>query len=414
MQDAHCMSCFHRWDDSTLRSFFNKTWMNGDYKKHREKILFEQEKQKLPDTQPMVRNFREAQELRSRIHENQAEYTRLRREIFHVRQRIWQDNHRAENLEANNYRGREGEGGQSSRSEEYIFPCPLEDCRGYIDPSGSCGTCDASVCCQCGEESGDEHTCNPDNVASFRAIKRSSRRCPGCRVPIQRIDGCSQMWCVLCKTAYDYNTGKIIRTTIHNPHYFEYLRTVTDGEIPRQPGDNFCDDNPIPRAYVLIQRCRSEPEMIQRSGALERVSGRELGPILSEDQVNLVVYRCEMLMQFCRQLLHIYDVTVTEIRRHQQDQDHADLRLRYLLNEIDDEAMKTQLQRREKKLNKDRLCLEIYEMVCVTGGTYLHEYVRREKPLSEIHQLITRLKNYTNSHLHKIERQYHMQAPEYV
>jgi hypothetical protein len=60
------------------------------------------------------------------------------------------------------------------------------------------------------------------------------------------------MWCTAdnCKTAFSWNSGKIINGTIHNPHYYEWLRRNNNGEIPRNPGDIPCGGFPGYDAYV--------------------------------------------------------------------------------------------------------------------------------------------------------------------
>ena len=61
-------------------------------------------------------------------------------------------------------------------------------------------------------------------------------------MPIHKTQGCDQMFCVECKTVFSWRTGNIQTGVIHNPHYFEWLRnTTTNGNIPRQPGDDPCE-----------------------------------------------------------------------------------------------------------------------------------------------------------------------------
>ena len=68
------------------------------------------------------------------------------------------------------------------------------------------------------------HECNPDDVASAQAVRRDAKPCPKCSMAISKIDGCDQMWCVGCKTAFSWRTGKIQTGVIHNPHFFEWQR----------------------------------------------------------------------------------------------------------------------------------------------------------------------------------------------
>ena len=67
------------------------------------------------------------------------------------------------------------------------------------------------------------------------------------------VRNCDQMWCVSegCNTAFSWNSGKVISGTVHNPHYYEWLRRTT-GSVPRAPGDNPCDIPNIGMFYRLM------------------------------------------------------------------------------------------------------------------------------------------------------------------
>jgi hypothetical protein len=83
------------------------------------------------------------------------------------------------------------------------------------------------------------HVCNPDDVSSARLIREETKPCPTCTTRIYKIDGCDQMWCIECKTAFSWKSGEIVNGKIHNPHYYEYLRK-TQGFVPR--ADNPCQE----------------------------------------------------------------------------------------------------------------------------------------------------------------------------
>jgi hypothetical protein len=58
---------------------------------------------------------------------------------------------------------------------------------------------------------------------------------------VHRIDGCPQMWCTQCQTAFDYNTGKRIRGQVHNPHYAQWMQTQ-DGDARQNVENVECVD----------------------------------------------------------------------------------------------------------------------------------------------------------------------------
>ena len=50
-QSPHCMHCKVVWNNSFIRSNFSQTWLNKEYKHIREKLLFDIELAKIPETQ---------------------------------------------------------------------------------------------------------------------------------------------------------------------------------------------------------------------------------------------------------------------------------------------------------------------------------------------------------------------------
>lgn len=110
---------------------------------------------------------------------------------------------------------------------ERTVKCPKVDCPGYTRRGRACALCDTKSCKDCNATlaSGQEHACNPDDVASWTLIMESSKGCPKCGTPIQKVSGCNQMWCTVqgCNTAFDWSTGNVINGVIHNPHYHEWL-----------------------------------------------------------------------------------------------------------------------------------------------------------------------------------------------
>jgi hypothetical protein len=47
-EDPHCMGCRRGWTREVLDTILLTTWINGDYKKRREDILFDRERSRLP------------------------------------------------------------------------------------------------------------------------------------------------------------------------------------------------------------------------------------------------------------------------------------------------------------------------------------------------------------------------------
>jgi len=56
------------------------------------------------------------------------------------------------------------------------------------------------------------------------------RPCPSCRAPIERAEGCPQMFCVVCRTKFNWDTGRIIGEGegYSNGHHNEYTAAVRE------------------------------------------------------------------------------------------------------------------------------------------------------------------------------------------
>ena len=121
--------------------------------------------------------------------------------------------------------------------------CITPQCNGVIFSSDYiCTLCRIKLCEHCLEECKTEHVCNLELVESIKHIQNNSKMCPKCYQRIIKIDGCDQMFCVDCNTAFSWNTGKIETGRIHNPHYYEKLRSngITLEQVQNQ--DNQCNE----------------------------------------------------------------------------------------------------------------------------------------------------------------------------
>jgi hypothetical protein len=118
----------------------------------------------------------------------------------------------------------------------FTMKCPGAECRGFLSTGYKCGICERSTCAHCliqypiDDPQGEAHTCSEDDKKTVELIKKSCRNCPSCGMSIFRIEGCNQMFCTACNTAFDWATGQQLNTRqIHNPHYTDYLRRVDLG-----------------------------------------------------------------------------------------------------------------------------------------------------------------------------------------
>lgn len=112
-------------------------------------------------------------------------------------------------------------------AHQVLRRCPLENCKGVVDrKSLKCRTCASSVCFRCETPISEAapHACTLADVRSVETLRKETKLCPGCAVPIHKIgQGCDQMFCTRCRTAFRWSTGELDKSWIVlNPHAFRY------------------------------------------------------------------------------------------------------------------------------------------------------------------------------------------------
>jgi hypothetical protein len=266
------------------------------------------------------------------------------------------------------------------------------------NPSCSFGLCcseDGFECFLCGELSCpqckkcikdlwnmSQHNCDLSDKSSVEMIKSMAKPCPWCEVPIEKIDGCGQMWCSQCHTTFDWNTGRIERQHYHNPHFYSYQQKLYGDNMPTLPYANryipekimvecswrvYCEDDPF-----VLDALRSERELLEEYEMFE-----------------------------LNTLAHEFDVWDVPLARK-----------RYVLGNMTKKTFEKVLIRREKSHHKGiahrrvmenmlKSCGKImrdvgYGRKCPTDGIneIYREYENADEQLEEIHRLLPCGKKY--------------------
>jgi len=202
-----------------------------------------------------------------------------------------------------------------------------------------------------------------------------------------------QMFCTQCAVAFSWRTGAVVTNgVIHNPHYYEYLRR-TRGEVPRAPGDVPCGG--APTAYDLDAALRrAEPPM--QPADLRR------------------------LREIHRVLRHVQAIDLPRLRRDaQNDNDrNVDLRLQYLLNQIDRDEWRKKLQQREKRRERAFAVMQVYDMFCGLATDTLRGIVSDAISPEEGLQELKQLQGFADTSLDAISKRFNMRVkrlrPEYA
>ena len=328
ISNPHCMNCRNRWTYNILLSLFTKIFVNKTYREQRGAYLLDRAKSQLPIIMPYIdidnqieANLKLICQIIYEINIKSIRNGRTHKIIREIRQ-LKNEKFRLVQLskqlysQSFNWRFHRGLHRGDVGIHEYEEPCPIDNCRGFINKSNQrCVSCFTFVCRACakaigklvngsenivnGSENivngseipvpnqsshivngenivddghivddgnivdgcnttpvqnqsshivdgvnGDDnlklkqkekfdfnqlkktHVCKEDDIASIKEIRKHTRQCPSCKIPIHRISGCDTMWCTRCNTGFNWRTGIIIKNSnqLHNPHYLDFIR----------------------------------------------------------------------------------------------------------------------------------------------------------------------------------------------
>jgi hypothetical protein len=425
--DAHCMNCKVGWTREFLDNNFTKVFLNKDYKLHRQNILFDRERSMLPETQRIVCILSDVNKLykdtcsRLEVIKEQLELEEQLYSIL-VLERLPEYNLMENIVECTIYEDKMNESSKKivllkyekklldtrriklnafiqnpdsinqlkntkKEKTQFVRACPANNCKGFLSTAWKCGLCRVNVCNKCHEiKQDDDHVCNEDTVKTVELMKQDTRNCPKCAANIFKINGCNQIWCTQCHTAFDFKTGAI-ETHIHNPHYYEYLRQ-NGQQIPRAIGDNPGGGNcELLDIYTLIYN------------AGDRIRNR----------YNVDIIKLEEYYRFRNHIEHV------EIPKFQTDHvNNLDLRVKYMLNEIDETHFKELLQQREKKNQKKNEFLQVINMYQLVSRDILLK-LRDVATIADVNSVVAeldRLLEYFNKSSEIVGKRYKCVPPK--
>ena len=411
--NAHCMGCKAGWDRAFLCQNLKPTFVNEKYAKYRGSLLFEREKALLVETMQvalLTKHNKEIELILVPMRKEQSRLRNLRFEMYSKASRhvyknnvcVWQvekdadkkvqdleekinklsremsvinkRKHRATRPTTNTNTTKSAP--PPKAAPKYIRPCSADDCRGFISTAMKCTLCETQYCKNCHEITSETHICKQEDVQSAAAILKDSKSCPNCHVLTYRVSGCPQMWCTLCHAVWNWTTGNIEKGAVHNPHYFEYMRR---NGAPPLPNNN-------PRGC--------EDAQYQLDATVERLK---------------IGYRPMFAYQMVRIRNHVqyFRYTVDII------QDNRDLRIKYLLNEIDEAWFKRLLTQREKQADKKREYQQVLHMFSEVLLDLITKFVTSET-VEDALSLKSELKalcKYTNESLENIGKVYKCKHP---
>ena len=408
-----CMNneCDREWTRKYLSKVFTSKFVNQDLKTHRENILFEQQKGKMPSTQQLV--------------EKQIECEKIDIEINKIEEEKWEIIRKIRNLYI---KKREIMGTRQRVQSNFHKKCSVENCRGFLSSQWKCGICENWTCPDCHEVKGKirdcEHVCDENAKATAALLANDTKPCPNCGVNIHKIDGCDQMWCIECHSAFSWRTGQIERN-IHNPHYYEWMRR-TGGVIPRDANEVQCGRELNHNLIATINRAFNHiVTQCKISYSKEEVCNEEYlrGKILRKNLRTL----CQTSIRIGRALIHY---RFSELPRYEvnnnEDDDYLQYRIQYLRNQIEEQDFKQILQRKDKINKKKQDISNVFTMFINTSTDVIYRFIdfieppyslkmiqeenikEAEKILNEVNAIV----KYVNECLQDVAKSYNVKSLE--
>jgi hypothetical protein len=217
------------------------------------------------------------------------------------------------------------------------------------------------------------------------------------------VKNCDQMWCTQCHTAFSWKTGAIEKT-IHNPHYYEWQRK--NGTIQRNPNDVECgrelDHNTYEQIKNIIehQGHTNLKQIVDKNEKYWCYTTRSYKTRTTKE----IIYKDEIndILRIIRSTIHNSHV---EINNFQTDyvQRNQDLRIQFLMNEIDEEEFKLIIQRNDKKNKKNTEVAQVIQLsnTAITDIIYrVKDHLKNSQPnqynLETFHQELEELRKYCN------------------
>ena len=385
-----CMKCDKPWSRKNLVNSFGQHFVSHKYKKKRENVLFEMEQAMMPDTQPMAVRERQVTELNRKIfelehkrHDINDAISRLSigildsefEEFLETRKKLRMQRHELSE-EVTNIQYRKNRLLERPMKHEkrfggsnLVIKCPGENCKGYT--SGKCGLCDTVICKECHEITSDGvHVCKQENIDTVKLLHRDSKNCPSCKTLIYKIDGCDQMFCTQCHTAFSWRTGEVCSGRIHNPHYYEYLRAR--GADVRELGDIPCGGLPHATRYII-----------------DNTFLRTIHRLVSHVE-NYEIYRL--------------NAEINNVNGN------LDLRIAYLNERLPEFMFKQEIYRREKALEKKREILTVLNTFVIVCSDLFRTHVIPD--CQEHRTEFNCIRDFTNESLEDVSRVYKCVTPK--
>lgn len=242
-----CPSCNRAWRRAELRRRLGISFLKGPYRTARRLVLRMREGPRLTILLPVAvrERHRRALDVEVRLLYEELMYLQafivdvsdLHEEYDRIAIALRRVQRRQEALEST---------AREAQTLRHLAYCAHAGCGASLSEE-TCAECSRRTCLECGAamEGAGSHVCETDVLATRDLLLRECRPCVQCGVLSQKIEGCPTMWCPCCHAFWNWDTGRIIDGTPHNPDHRAWItegtsfaaREVADlpcGGIPEQ------------------------------------------------------------------------------------------------------------------------------------------------------------------------------------
>lgn len=348
--DPSCMICKVEWDVEFLSKNFTKTFVNKELKNHRENFLLEKQIAMLPETQEYAERLKLINGLQKQKEINLIRKRKLQTEIHKLTMDIRQIDSTIYDVINNNNET------MNKSKIEFTFKCPIECCNGFLNNKFECGICDNKICKHCMEIKEEGHECDEEKKETVKLLRQDTKPCPKCGQLIHKLpNGCDQMYCIKCHTAFSWRTGQLDRGNIHNPEYYRWMRE-NNQNIPRNPLDirhDPCGNNII-NYNELLRILRNYFPLIEN----RPVWAQSRPPAFIDQKQTIKIINMH-------RMVHHIDMINQNYRNFMNNEDNTlrNWRADYILSKLTKTEFKRKLQMNEKKNNKEKKLNDIWNVV---------------------------------------------------
>ena len=403
-----CMNCKTILSDQYIVDNINRTFYMGEFKKKLNEKLFENEQSKMPETMPFVKQ-------RIEINKIEKENLSIKKEIDELNALL---NKKKGEIHSNSIKMWSITNGSNKDNEDkytFIVPCRKNGCKGFLNKKYRCELCDTHTCSKCLEFIGkkdtelyNNHQCKKENIESAEMIRKDTKPCPKCGTRIYKIDGCDQMWCTECKVAFSWKKGTIVTGTIHNPHYYQWIKNDANSNN-RNPLDVICGglQNYAVIRSAIVNLNKQITLITSKTNTIKNIDNKLVKELncLFNNLIQTTIFRGFIYNRYHRlTTLNNYSNTIPRIhqvfnhiinyeipdivREIERLRDNRKLRVDFMLNEITEDIFKTNIMKNHIDFNIKQQELLLYQLIRNFGIDLFNEFVqifsKIQKTCSEI------------------------------